>query len=681
MKHYFLWLVLLFLITACDQIDMTNSDSPAPPILASGISKENMNLSVKPGDDFMQHVNGTWIDATEIPADKGSYGSFTFLRDESEEHVKSIIEDSASNKHPSGTDARKVGDLYQSYMNLEERNRLGLSPLQTRFEQIDAISNIDDLVSFVVRGIQLGNNPLVNSYVMPDLKEPTVYAFYTGQGRLGLPDREYYLKENERYSDIRSKYVQHVQNMLRLAGIKEAATAAQAIMSLETKIAKIHMPKEDRRDPDKAYNPYTAQELDDLTPEFNWKLFLEKIGAGDQEKIIVTQVEFFRELNALLLEIDLATWKVWFKWTHINTNATYLNEDLDQQNFSFYGTVMRGTKEQRKLWRRAVSQVNEYLGEAVGKVYVQKHFPPEAKERMQGLVANLIKTYEDSIKSLIWMGDDTKLAALKKLEKFDPKIGYPDKWKDYSSLEISVSDFYGNIQRANEFDYRRNIEKLGKPIDKTEWSMNPQTVNAYYNPTKNEIVFPAGILQPPFFDMSADDAVNYGAIGAVIGHEIGHGFDDKGSKFDGDGMLRNWWTDKDREEFNKRTSKLVAQYDSYTVFDDLNVNGTYTLGENIGDLGGLTIALKAYRLSLKGKEAPVMDGYTGMQRFFIGYAQVWLKKSREKTLRRQVGTDPHSPAKFRLNGTVRNIPEFYKAFNVTVGDKLYLQEEDRVKIW
>jgi len=536
------------------------------------------------------------------------------------------------------------------------------------------------LAKYFAYANKLGYESPFGVFVMSDLKNPAMHALYSWQGGLGLPDREYYTKDDEKSIDIRKEYIAHIEKMLSLAGIKNAQKDVKTIMNLETKMAKVHMKKEDTRDMMALYNLVPLDSLDEIMPNFAWKDYLEEAGISDLKSMVITQLDYSKKVDAIIKNTDLDTWKTYFKWSIVNHNASRLSEDFDKQNFAFYGTTMRGTKEQRPQWRRAVGTVNAYLGEVVGKVYVKEHFPPVAKDRMMELVNNLLKAYEVSINELDWMSAETKVQALDKLKKFTPKIGYPDEWKKYPA-KIVADDLFGNMKRSDLAEYQRQLEKLKKPVDKKEWGMNPQTINAYYNPTLNEIVFPAAILQPPFFDLNADDAVNYGAIGGVIGHEIGHGFDDQGSSFDGDGVLRNWWTDSDREEFKKRTNALIEQYNQFKVFDDLNVNGQFTLGENIGDLGGLSIALKAYEMSLNGKEAPVIDGFTGKQRVFMGWAQAWRSKSREEALRIQVNTDTHSPALFRVNGVVRNIPAFYEAFDVKEGDALYLAPEERVKIW
>jgi len=648
--------------------------------LSSGVLKEYMDTQVKPGDDFSAYVNGTWMKNTEIPADKSSYGIGYILHEESEDNVKKIIEGSASGDFEKGSDEQKVGDLYKSYMDTQTRDKLGASPLQKDFEKVDAINNYDDLAAYFAYANKYGFSVPLSLFVYQDLKNPTIYTVYTWQAGLGLPDREYYLKDDERSKEIKVKYVEHIAKMFDLAGLPNSKKSSEMVMELETKLAEKHMEKEKTRDLVSLYNMFPVDTLVNIMPNFNWSAYLEEAGIKDEKNLGVLMLDYTKALDKIITSTDLDVWKTYLKWGILNENASRLSKGINDQNFNFYSKELRGTPEQRPLWRRGVSTVNGTLGEVVGKVYVKKHFPPEAKERMETLVANLLKAYEQSIKELDWMSADTKKEALDKLGKFTPKIGYPDKWKTYD-IDIEADDLFGNLQRATLMEYNRELAKLGQPIDKTEWGMTPQTVNAYYNATLNEIVFPAAILQPPFFDMNAEDAVNYGSIGAVIGHEIGHGFDDSGSTFDGDGVMRNWWTEQDKEEFEKRTSALVAQYDAFEALPDLHVNGKFTLGENIGDLGGLTIALKAYKIALNGKESPVMDEFTGEQRVFIGYAQSWRSKSRDEALRVQINTDPHSPATFRVNGVVRNIPEFYAAFNVQESDSLYLAADKRVKIW
>jgi len=679
-------------LSACNQSSQTNVESSSDNInpsneqsntakLSSGIDYSNMDKTVHPGDDFFAYVNGTWLKNTDIPADKASYGIGRMVHDESVENVKKIIEDSSKGDYAEGSDEQKVGALFNSYLDMEHRAKLGLSPLDDEFAKIDAISNKSELASYFAYANKLGYGTPFNLFQIPDLKNPKNYAMYTWQGGLGLPDKEYYLKEDDKSKLLIVKYKEHISAMLTLAGIEGGKTSAQMIVAMESEMAKQHMDKEKTRDTVGLYNKIETSKLASLMPNFDWTAYLKEAGLSESSFLVVAMLDYTKALDGIIKNTSQEDWKTYLKWHLINANATILNDALDQQNFAFYGTEMRGTKEQQASWRRAVGVVNRTLGEVIGKVYVKRHFPPQAKIQMKELVNNLIGAYEISIKNLTWMSKETKVEALDKLSKFNPKIGYPDIWKDYSKLEIKVNDLFGNLRRAALVTYQQNLDRQNEPVDKDIWVMNPQTVNAYYDPTLNEIVFPAAILQSPYFNLESDDAVNYGAIGAIIGHEIGHGFDDSGSTFDGDGVLRNWWTDQDKKEFEKRTTQLIAQYDGFKLFEDLNVNGTFTLGENIGDLGGLSIALRAYKMSLDGKEAPVIDGYTGIQRVFLGYAQAWMFKGREESTRQRVATDPHSPPKFRVNGVVRNVPEFYEAFDVKPEHGLYLPKEERVKIW
>lgn len=649
--------------------------------LTSGITKKNMDTIAKPGDNFEQYVNGTWRKNNKIPADKASYGAFDILYDQSQKDVKAIIEAASKGSFSEGSDEQKIGDYYSSYTNRKDRDAKGIVPIQPELKDIENISNYSQLATYFGKSNRNGISYPFAIAVTEDFKNPKEYILMTWQSGLGLPEREYYLQNDAKMIDVRQKYLLHVTKMLELISSKNATESAAEILALETALATIQMKKEDTRNTVALYNKYETENLKTLMPDFDWDAMLKSAGIENQKNIVVSQVDYTKKLNSIIKKTSIETWKTYLKWHLLNNSATYLTTALDKEHFEFYGKALYGTEKQEEDWKRGVNAVNGGLGEIVGKVYVKKHFTPEAKERMTGMVKNLLKAYAESIKKLDWMSENTKKEALTKVDKFMIKIGYPDKWKDYSTLKVSKNDLYGNATRATAFEYNRMISKLGKPVDRTEWGMTPQTVNAYYNPTLNEIVFPAAILQPPFFDLKADDAVNYGGIGAVIGHEIGHGFDDQGSTFDGDGVMRNWWTDADLKAFQEKTKALVEQYNGFKAFPDLNVNGSFTLGENIGDLGGLSIAIKAYKMSLNGKEAPKMDGFTGIQRVLLGWGQVWLDKSREQALRSQIAGDPHSPAKFRINGVVRNIPEFYEAFNIKPTDSLYLAPEKRVKIW
>lgn len=659
------------LIAACGQ-DATQ---------VSGIDTQYMNASVRPGDDFFEYVNGIWLAETEIPADKPFYGGFVKLHEESQERVREIVEASANGDFAKGTDEQKVGDMYKSYMDMETRNSKGMQPLQPTFDRIDAIENYDDLAVFFASANKLGYDMPFNMGQDADFKDAKHYMIYTQQGGLGLPDREYYFNDDDKSADIREKYLAHIEKMFALAELPEGTNAANTIMALETRMAAAHLLKEETRDYAALYTKIPVGELNELMPKFNWSGYLAGVDLPDLDALVVLGTEHMRQLDDIIEDTDLATWKTYLRWSVLNATASRLTDEIDQQNFEFYGKTLAGTEEQQERWRRSVNAVNGTLGEIVGKVYVAQHFPPEAKERMLILVENLVKAYDYSIKNLDWMSEETKAEALTKLHSLRPKIGYPDVWRDYSTLTIEPDDLFGNLERASLADHDRAVQRQGGPVDLTEWALTPQTVNAYYHPSRNEIAFPAAILQPPFFNLEADDAVNYGGIGAVIGHEIGHGFDDKGSTFDSNGELRNWWTDEDRTEFEKRTASLVDQYNAYQPFEDLSVNGEFTLGENIGDLGGISIGLLAYNMSLEGSEAPVIDGFTGEQRVFLGFGQVWRSKYRDEFARLIINTDSHAPSKYRANGSVRNVPEFYKAFDVSEDDAMYLAPEDRVKIW
>ncbi|NQV72447.1 peptidase M13 [bacterium] len=678
MKKYFLPLVVVFSFAGCaGQKD--SSDFPVEK--TSGVVAENMDTSVKPGDDFNRYVNGKWMDTAVIPAERPSTGNWLELLEQSEEDVKKIVDEASNGDYIVGSNQQKIGDLNASYLDMSTRNVLGLTPLEAEFAKINAVSSYENLATYLASANKIGVvGPFqLDQYV--DFQDPSKYMIYIAQGGIGLPDREYYFNKDAKSVEIRAKYKSHIQKMLELSGLANASASASTIMSLETRMAGSHWTKEEGRDMVKIYNPMSVPELKKLSPEFPWDAYLSEAGVADLEEIVVLMPSYIDEMGSIFKATSLEDWKTYLRWAVINSHAGILTEDLDNQNFEFFGKVLSGTEEQLPMWRRGVSMVNNHLGEAIGEVYVSKHFPEYAKERMLELIGNLVKAYEISIKDLDWMSDETKVQALDKLSKFTPKIGYPDEWEDYSGIDIAAGDLVGNVHRSQLDGYGKKLERQKEAVDRAEWAMTPQTVNAYYNPPLNEIVFPAAILQPPFFDISVEDAVNYGAIGAVIGHEIGHGFDDQGSTFDGDGTLRNWWTDEDHTEFKKRTSRLVEQYSEFKVFDDLNVNGEFTLGENIGDLGGVSIALLAYKLSLNGEEPPVIDGFTGYQRFFISWAQAWRGIARDEALRTQVATDPHSPARFRVNGVVRNVPEFYDAFGVSPSDSLYLAPDQRVKIW
>jgi putative endopeptidase len=666
-----LFLVSILFVVSCKK--------EAP--LLSGVIKENMDTSINSGDNFHQFVNGTWLKKNKIPDDKASYGTFNMLDDQSKKEVKIIIEEAAKSNADEGTDEQKIGDFYNAFTDMKTRDVKGIAPLMDDFKKIDAISNYSQLARLFGYLGKMGVSTPLQFYISEDLKDPMQYSVSSWQGGLGLPEREYYLSKDKKMAAIREQYVVFIEKLLSMMGDTSFKSNSLKIMNLETMLATYHMKKEETRDPIKSYNKYRIDDIKKLLPNFDYKAMLASLEVDKEKSIIISQVDYTKKLDQIITNTPLETWKIYLKFGLMNAMASDLTSELNDINFNFYEKALSGTPKQEELWKRGVAAVNRSLGEVIGKVYVKKHFSPEAKERMNTLVKNLLDAYSESIKSLDWMGENTKKQALDKVSKFTVKIGYPDKWRDYSSLKIDKKDHYGNVKRSLEFEYNRMKNKLGKPVDKTEWGMTPQMVNAYYNPSMNEIVFPAAILQKPFFDMNADDAINYGGIGSVIGHEIGHGFDDQGSKFDGNGVMKDWWTKEDLTAFKTKTSALVTQYNSFKVFPDLSLNGEFTLGENIGDLGGLSIAIKAYKKSLNGQEAKKIDGFTGIQRVFIGWGQNWLHKSREEALRNSIASDPHSPPKYRVNGIVRNVPEFYDAFGIKPTDSLFLAPEKRVKIW
>jgi putative endopeptidase len=669
-------LAVTLLAGACGK----SGETPAKP-LSSGIELANMDRTVRPQDDLYRYVNGAWLNNTPIPADKARYGAFIQLADDSEARLRAIIEEAAGkpDKRPN-TDEQKVGDLYASFMDEARLETLGAKPLEAEFARIDGLTGKDGIPALMAHLLRIGVRTPIGGYVNQDDKDPTQYIVYLFQSGLGLPDRDYYLVDDAKFKQARDAYVAHIEKMLALAGDKNAAASARSVLALETALARKQWTRVDSRDADKTYNKFEVAKVGLLTPGFDFAGFLEGTGVTSGA-VIVAQPSAFTGFADELQGQDLGAWRTYFRWQLLRAYSPYLSQAFVDENFAFYGKTLRGIEENRPRWKRGVEAVESSLGESLGKIYVARHFPPEAKARMDELVRNLIKAYDQSIRALDWMSEDTRKQALAKLAKFTPKIGYPGKWRDYSGLKIDGGDLVGNLMRANEFQFAYHFGKLGKPIDREEWFLTPQTVNAYYNSNMNEIVFPAAILQPPFFNLAADDAVNYGGIGAVIGHEIGHGFDDQGSKFDGDGRLQSWWTEDDRRKFEERTKALIGQYDQYEPLPGRKVNGALTVGENIGDLGGATIALQAYKLSLGGKPAPVLDGFTGEQRFFIGFAQIWRNKMREELQIERLKTVPHSPAEFRCNGAVVNVPEFYAAFDVKEGDKLYLPPAKRVKIW
>ena len=648
--------------------------------LKSGIDIESLDPLVRPQDDLFRHYNGKWIREYEMPADRSSDGIFRKLHDEAEERVRDIIENS------SGTgEAQKIGDLYKSFMDTEAIKARGLSPITDDLARIDAISTHQEFIAVMASLEMRGIGGIFGAAIYPDAMDSNTNILYLGQGGLSLPDESYY--REEQFAEIRNAFLVHIEKMCALVGIAEGAKVAQLILALETEIASHHWDQVKDRDATLTYNKFSRAELETLAPHFLFDTWAQnaKVPAKAFESLIVCEPSFFESVSSMLGNFagQRDAWVAWLKLNLVSASAAYLTDEIVLQNFDFYAKTLSGTPQIRDRWKRGVSVTQGALGEAIGKVYVEKYFPAQAKTEMKKLVDNLLEAYRVSILDLPWMSEATKAKALEKLKKFTPKIGYPDKWRDYSTLEISATDLIGNLWRIAEFDHAYAIAKIGAPVDRDEWHMTPQTVNAYYNPLANEIVFPAAILQPPFFDLEADIAANYGGIGAVIGHEIGHGFDDQGSKYDGDGNMVDWWSDEDRSKFEELTSVLIKQFDALSPEStpDIHVNGAFTLGENIGDLGGLGIAYKAYKLALNGAQSPVIDGLTGDQRFFLYYAHLWRNKNRPEEVRRRIAIDPHSPDEFRCNQIVRNVQEFYDAFGVSEEDELWLAPQERVRIW
>ena len=686
-RHLVSALTLSLIAGLAGAADSTTSAAPASAQVAngklvSGIAVEYIDPAVRAQDDLFIHMNGKWLATTEIPADKASWGSFAKLRDDIQPQLRAIIEGAAANK-AGGSEAQRIGDFYSSFMDEAKLEQLGLTPLNAELAKIAAVSNKKQLPALISHLNKIGVTAPYGYGIHQDNKDSTKYVVDFGQDGLGLPDRDYYLKaEDKKMADALAKYELHIAKILTLSGDAKADANARAIVAFEKELAKIQWTKVELRDPVKAYNKVDIAKLGKVAPGYDWNAYLADAGiAGKVKYVIVGQPSYLKGMTALLAKTDLDTLKSYFRWHLLRSGAPYLSKAYVDENFAFYGTVLSGVTEQRPRWKRGVSVTEGALGEAVGKIYVEQNFPAERKARMQALVNNLLAAYKTSIDQLDWMSPVTKKQAQEKLAKFTTKIAYPNHWRDYSKLVVSKDDLVGNVIRSREFEYNKELAKLGKPIDREEWGMTPQTVNAYYNPEMNEIVFPASILQAPFFNADADDAVNYGAIGGVIGHEISHGFDDQGAQYDGDGNLRDWWTAADHKNFAAKTKMLVEQYNQFSPLPGYHVNGELTLGENIADNSGIAIAYKAYKLSLGGKEAPVIDGLTGDQRFYMGFAQVWRLKMREAQQIVQIKTDPHSPGQFRANGPMRNQPGFYDAFNVKPGDKMYLEPKDRVIMW
>lgn len=654
--------------------------SVAPRLGTYGIATENMDLSVKPGDNFFKFVNGTWLENTEIPADKDNYGGFAILADLSQERVKIIIEEASATRAPNGSEEQKIGDLYAAFMDVDAIESAGLEPVKADITKIRSVKSHKD-VGVMMADASLGLPTPIAPFVAVDLKDVKNYIVYLTQSGLGMPNRSYYLDEGEKSDAIRAGYVTFLTAMLKSANVDQADMRATRLMAFETDIARVHWTPTKRRNRSLTYNKHSLASLKDMAGDFPWDAMLAKAGLGAQTDFVVRETDAIEGAAKIFAKADVETLKDYMTASYMSSNAAYLPKQVDDARFEFYSKTLRGTEVQRDRWKRGVGQIDRMMGEIVGKVYVTKHFPPVAKTEMDKLIENLRGAFKDGIDNLEWMDPATKVEAQDKLAKFNPKIGYPDKWTDYSELTVDRDDLIGTVKKANVWAWNDEIKKLGGPIDRDEWGMNPQTVNAYYRPDLNEIVFPAAILQAPFFDPAADAAVNYGGIGAVIGHEMGHGFDDQGRKTDGNGEQRDWWTEEDGKAFEARSKDLVDQFNAFEPLPGEHVNGELTLGENIGDLTGLTMAYAAYKKSLNGKEAPVIDGMTGDQRFFLSFGQIWQRKFRDAALLNRIKTDPHSPGEYRANGIVRNFDAWYEAFDVQPGDALYLPPEKRVKIW
>lgn len=675
MKFKMLSLATASLLAVC----VPASVDAAKPVYGDwGYDTSAMDRSVRPGDDFWAYVNGSWDKKTQIAADRASAGPFVTLSDDAERDVRQIVE-SLGNSQNRDLLSQQVGDYYAGFMDTAAIEAAGTAPLKPYLAEINAAKTRAQLLSLFVRP---GYASPVDIGIDPNFKNPDAYAVFAGQARLGMPSREYYLEDSAKMKAHRAAYRDYIVTVEKLTGLPDPEGAADRIIALETALSKTQWKAADRRDIDKIYNPMTRAQLTRLAPQFDWNSTLAKAGLGKSRTIIVTEPSAVAGAGKILASTPLSTWREWLAFRFVSDHANVLPKAFDDARFAFYSKQLSGVQQQRERWKRGVAAVNAALGEGVGEIYVKSHYPAESERQMKELIGNLEDAYRERISSNQWMDSATRAAALEKLAAFEPRIGHPVKYIDYSSMKVIKDDPLGNAMRAAEFDWNLELKRFPKPVDRTLWGMYPQTINAYYNPLANQITFPAAILQPPFFDPNADAAANYGAIGAVIGHEMGHGFDDEGRKFDPKGALLDWWSPEAAKSYATRTDALVKQYDSFSPFPGVNINGRLTLGENLGDLSGVEAAYAAYKkYEAKHGASPVIDGLTGDQRFFIAYAQAWQEKDREDAERQQIITDPHSPGKYRVNGIVRNVDAWYKAFNVQPGDKLYLPPEQRVHIW
>lgn len=689
----FLSILMAVLLPACQQESSpepaaTAQGEPAAaqeqPVtvepLLSGVQLDALDSATRPQDDFYQFANGGWLDRTEIPEIYSGYTVYHQVYEDAEQALKAIIEEAAANPGEPGSESQQVGDAYNSFMDVDTINARGVAVIQPELDLVAGIANQQDLSRVMAALSRKRIATPTRLSIFPDLKDSSRYAAYMGQSGITMPDRDYYLQtDNENFRAAREGLPLYIAAMLERAGADPAK--AQMVYDIEAAIAEAQWDNVALRDAEKGYNPYPVDQLDQLGSNRDWSVTLPELGLQDVDRLIIEQPSYFEALDDLLVSIPLEDWKAYLTFRVMDGRGYDLDDETAAIRFDYRARTLNGQKEERPRWKRSISVVNDFVGEAVGKLYVAEYFPPEAKAKMNELVQNVIATLDESLDDLDWMSKETQLRAKEKLARFTPKIGYPDEWKDYSQLEIIAGDHIGNLRRVIEWDHQEEIAKLSRPVDRKEWFMTPQTVNAYYDPTKNEIVFPAARLQPPFFQLNADDAINYGAVGGVIGHEISHGFDDQGSKFDGDGNLNNWWSDADRAAFEAKTSVLVDQYNGFEPLPGMHINGELTLGENIGDLSGVAMAYRAYIKSLNGAEPPVIDGYTGPQRFFIGYAMSRRGKYQDASAISQLSSDPHSPLKYRVNGIYPNIDAFHEAFGTKEGDGMWLAPEARVHIW
>ena len=662
-----------------------HTEAPEASVETSGITLANMDTTMSPTEDFYRFANGGWLDSAQIPGDQGRWSSFNELREYNQDVLLEVLEKAIDGgQFEPGSDEMKAARFYQVGMDSALAEKVGVEPLQPILQDIDDIQSKEAIVPMMAELREKGISPFFGMYVYTDRKKSNEMVMHVNQGGLGLPNRDYYTQTDSTSRDIQEKYVAFITDMLGYIGYapEEAQASAQAIMELEEELAEASLTNVERRDPIATYNKLALNELDQQTPRFDWSAFFQQIGAPTVDSVVVQHPEFLQEMNRILADRDLDLLKDYLKWNVINSAASYLNHEIVNRNFEFYGKVLRGTDEMQARWKRVLDDTDDAVGFALGKLYVNDVFPPAAKDSAEVMVDYIKKAFANRIQQLPWMSDSTKQKALDKLSKFNVKIGYPDEWETYEGLTVGDASFVENTFAANVFSLQDNLDKLDKPVDKNEWFMTPQTVNAYYSPTFNEIVFPAAILQPPFYDYKADAAVNFGGIGAVIGHEISHGFDDKGSLYDGEGNMKNWWTEQDRAQFESRTDRLAAQYDAYEPLDSVFVNGKFTMGENIGDLGGVAVALDGLEMYLADRGSPgEIQGFTPEQRFFISWATIWRTKYRDETLRTQIMTDPHSPGMYRATGPIVNVDGFYRAFNIEEGDPMYKADTARVYIW